>query len=204
MKSCTLRLLVLVSLFTSASMALSAGPLGGARPERTRTADAPERTRSRSSGAEGAATARSKPTGENLSEQQKTNLQTLQADLAAIKAGSTVTSEQKVAVKTSLAAIADGATKPSEESVAALSDSLTNALSDQSVSAQEKAQITKSVQAVLQSANVPQAEVGALLASTSALLTASGLTKAEVEAVANDLRAIAAELKANASAVAAR
>ncbi len=198
MKTLPLHLLALAVLLSVGSAPLPAGPLsGGSRPERTRPAAPPERSRTRPESAP------AKPAGENLSEQQKANLQALQADLAAIKSGWAVTPEQKTAVRNSLAAIADGATKPSEASVSALADSLTTALSDQTVSMQEKAQITKNVQAVLQSANIPAEEVEALIASTSALLTATGVSKDEATAVADDLRAIAAEIKASASAAAA-
>jgi hypothetical protein len=162
-----------------------AGPLGGGGGMRS----APQ------------ARSGSRTAGQNMSEQQKSNVQKLQSDLAAIKAGSNVTDAQKQDLKNSLVALADGATKPSEESVTALANSLSAAFADKTLTTPEKAQITKNVEAVLKSANIPQSEVEALAASAQAVLIASGVSKADAQTVANDLRAISAELKAKAAAV---
>lgn len=173
----------------------SAGPLSGGRPARPSEPPA----RSGSAASRGA----TKPTGKNMSDQQTANVQKLQSDLAAIKSGWAVTEEQKTAVKNSLMAVADGATKPSEESVTALADSLSSALADEQLTNKEKAQLASCVETVLKSANIPQAEVEALANSTYEMLVATGVSKEEASAVAQDLKAIGAELKKNASAAAA-
>lgn len=133
-------------------------------------------------------------------EAQKVNLTKLQTDLAAIKAGSQVTTAQKQALAASLAACADGATKPSKSAVEALAASLAAALADKAISPAEKARIASAVQAVLVSANVPKAEATAVLTNAQAVLTSAGLSRETVAVVAKDLQAIAAELKANAPA----
>ncbi len=131
---------------------------------------------------------------------QKQNLVKLQADLAAIQAGSNVTTTEKQQLAATLAACADGATKPSKASVQTLSDSLSSALSDKTVTTKEKARIAAAVQGVLTSASIPAAEVEALVASVQAVLKASGVSREILQVVVNDLRAIGAELKNNAPA----
>lgn len=190
-------ILTLLALLV-ATVPAFAGPLGGGggnRPAPTGSHLANAKAKARSA-------AENHTAGQNMSDQQKANVQKLQSDLASIKAGSTVTEAQKQAVKDSLTALADGAVKPSEESVIALADSLTTALADEDLTPQEKIQIANSVEAVLTSANISQAEVEALVASTQALLVASGVTREEARTVADDLRAIGIELRANATAAA--
>ena len=138
------------------------------------------------------------PTGQNLTVDQKANLQHLQTDLNAIKAGSTVTPEQKTAVADSLAAVADGATRPSDESITALANSLTTATADGNLTPKEKKQLSENIEAVLNSPGIPPEEVAALVSSTEALLTASGVSKEDAETLANDMRAIGEEIQANA------
>ncbi len=173
--------IVVFVLFLLSAALLSAGPLGGGGAARSRAAE----------------TERSAPSGQNLSAAQQGNLQKLQADLAALKAGSQVTPELKAAVKTSLLALADGATRPSQESVSALAGSLSSALADQDVSQQEKVAIARSVQAVLASAGLPPEEVDQLVAATSELLLAAGVDRSDVQMVVADLQAIATEARSN-------
>lgn len=160
-------------------------------------------------GAEGAARAGGrrgtgeKPSGANLSEQQQKNVQKLQSDLQAIKQGSQVTSEQKLALKNDLLAMADGATKPDAALVQQLATDLSAALADGNVSNQEKAKLAKDLDAVMDSANVPAAEVQQAITDAQAILSASGVSKSEVQTVVTDLQAIASEAKKNAQAAGA-
>ena len=138
-----------------------------------------------------------KPT---LSTEQQANLHKLKSDLTAIKAGSTVTEEQKQQLGASLQACVSGSTIPSQESTQALASSLSAAMADGKVSSTEKAQIAGAVQTVLASAGVPQAEVEALVANAQSILVSSGVSKETATQIANDLKAIGAEAKANAPA----
>jgi hypothetical protein len=137
------------------------------------------------------------PTGQQMSEQQKQNLQKLQNDLNAIKQGSTVTQEQKTALKNDLLAIADGATKPNPALVQQLANDLAEALADGKLSNAEKTKLAKDLDAVMDSASIPPAEVQQAIADAQAILTASGITKEEVQTVVKDLQAIAAEAQKN-------
>lgn len=135
---------------------------------------------------------------ESMSAQQKENVAQLKGDLQAIKAGSTVTEEQKTALANSLAACVEGAQKPSKSSVQTLANSLSSAMTDGNITAAEKATISQSVQAVLASAGVSSAEVDALIKSAQDVFIAAGVTQADAQKIANDLKAIASELKSNA------
>ena len=73
-------------------------------------------------------------------------------------------------------------------------------MADGKVSSTEKAQIAGAVQTVLASAGVPQAEVEALVANAQSILVSSGVSKETATQIANDLKAIGAEAKANAPA----
>ena len=132
--------------------------------------------------------------------EQQANLDQLKSDLTSIKAGSTVTPEQKQQLAASLQACATGATKPSQESTAALANSLSTAMADRNVSSTEKVQIAGAVQAVLASAGVSSAEIESVVTSAQAILQSSGVTQATVALVVNDLKVIATEAKANAPA----
>lgn len=138
-----------------------------------------------------------KPTGANLSAQQQQNLQKLQADLQAIKQGSTVTEAQITALKNDLLAMADGATKPDAALVQKLAADVSAALADGKLTNAEKAKLAQDLDAVMDSANIPEAEVQQAISDAQALLAASGITKEEVQTVVKDLQAIATEAKKN-------
>jgi len=132
-----------------------------------------------------------------LSATQQQNVQTLVTDLQAMHSKSQVTPEQKQQLKNDLMAMADGATKPSQASVQKLATDMQAAWSDQKLSPKEQYQLTADVAAVLNSANIPASEVQAALTDAQAILQASGLNQADAQKIVADLKAIAAEGKAN-------
>lgn len=151
---------------------------------------------------EGTAAARtgeaSKPTGQNLSPTQQQNIQKLQADLNAIKQGSQVTAEQKLALKNDLMAMADGATKPDTALVQQLANDLAEAVADGKIYNKEKAQLSNDLYKVMNSANIPAEEVNQAISDAQAILTASSVTKADVQTIVSDLKAIGTEAKKHA------
>lgn len=144
------------------------------------------------------------PTGQNLSEAQQQNVATLKKELEAIQQGSTVTPEQKQALKLSLQAVAEGAVKPSEASVKALSDALAEAKADGAIDPEEAMTIARSMATVLDSANVSQEEAQAAIKATQAVLESSGVDKADVETVAKCMKVIYDEVQTNVAAAKAK
>lgn len=138
-----------------------------------------------------------KPTGTRLSEQQKQNIATLEADLKAIKSGSQVTQAQKDALRASLTTLAEGSVKPDPVLVQNLATNLAEALADGTLSDSEKAQLAFDLQRVLNSANIPAEEVTAAIAAVQTILQASNIDRADVETIVNDLKAIADEARSN-------
>ena len=135
--------------------------------------------------------------GSRMSETQQQNVNKLLSDLKDIKSGSQVTPEQKQQLKNDLMAMADGAQKPSQASVSQLATDLQAAWSDQKLTPVEQKKLMADVTAVFTSANIPASEVQATVIDAQAILTASGVTKEDAVAIANDLKAIATELKNN-------
>lgn len=144
------------------------------------------------------------PTGQNMSEAQQQNVATLKKELESIKQGSTVTPEQKTALKVSLQAVAEGAVKPSEASVKALSDALAEAKADGAIDPEEAMTIARSMVTVLDSANVSQEEAQAAIKATQAVLESSGVEKSDVETVARCMKVIYDEVQVNVAAAKAK
>lgn len=140
---------------------------------------------------------RSKPTGANMSEPQKKNVQELIVDLQSIANSSTVTQEQVKALGNSLMILAQGTTKPSQQSVDKLAQDLADALSDGGLSKIEIQRLAEDIAAVMDSANIPQAEVQAAIAHAKGVLESSGVDKGDMQEIKYDLEQIAAELSKN-------
>ena len=86
---------------------------------------------------------------------QQQNIDKLQADLTGIKAGSTVTSEQRVALQADFLALAKGVTKPSKDSLLKLATDLSAALANKSVSSPYCAVLAKTINVLVNSGNLP-------------------------------------------------
>lgn len=140
---------------------------------------------------------RSKPA---LSPTQQQNLAKLKADLQAIHGKSTVTPEQKQAVKNDLIQIFSGASKPSQDSVSKLAADLTAAVADRKITPAEAYKLSQDVAAVLASANISQQSVNQLKADVQALLRATNITQADLQTIQSDVNAIIDTAKAKARA----
>lgn len=136
-----------------------------------------------------------KPTA---TEAQQENIKQLQADLAAIKAGSEVTPEQIEALKKSLNALVSGATKPDPALVEKLATELAEAKADGELTTAELLRLSQDLEAVFNSAGISQAELEKALNDIQKILLASGVDKSDVQTIMNDLKKIAAEAKSNA------
>lgn len=138
-----------------------------------------------------------KPTGANLSDKQKKNVQELITDLQSIAAGSTVTQDQITALGQSLMTLAQGTTKPSQASVDQLAADLADVLSDGGLSKNDIKLLAEDISAVMNSANIPQSEVDAVIASVQTVFQASGVDQGDLQEIRYDLEKIAAEIRKN-------
>ncbi len=132
-----------------------------------------------------------------LPEAQQQNINRLQADFAALVTKTQVTSGLPQQFQKDLIGAVQGPAKPGRESISRLADDLTAALSERNLSAAQQARMAKDVHVVLNSAySTIEAQVSGN--EMLAILKAIGVGQAEVQTVANDLKAIAAELQRNA------
>ena len=132
-----------------------------------------------------------------LPEAQQQNITRLQADLAALVTKTQVTPGLAQQFQKDLIAAVQGPSKPGRESISRLADDLITALTDRKLSAVQQARLAKALHVLLNSAYSP-AEALAHANDALAILKAISAGQGEVQAVANDLKAIAAELQRNA------
>ncbi len=137
------------------------------------------------------------PTEANISSDQQGNIDKLKQDLNAVKSGSTVTQEQKDALRDSIYNLAEGTTKPDKAMVQTLANDLAQSIADGNLSNQEKTKLANDLQKVLNSANISVDELNAVIADAKSILEASNIDKNDVETIVNDLKAIANTAKGN-------
>jgi hypothetical protein len=136
------------------------------------------------------------PSGpQGISQAQQQNIDKLQNDLTAIKAGSEVSPEQKQLLATDLTTLAKGATKPSKNSLTKLANDLSAALADKNVSAKDQGPLAKALNIVVNSANISPTQAQAFIKAAQDVLTKSGVPTQAAQTVGTDLKAIISELQ---------
>ena len=118
----------------------------------------------------------------------------LVSDLAALKSKADITPESKQRLVKDFNAAARGR-KPSAATLEKLAEDLAQAVAGRDMSASQRTRLARNLHVVLNSADTPQADVDNTISSAQATLQMSGVERPQVLAVANDLRAISAELK---------
>ncbi|PWU21216.1 MAG: hypothetical protein C5B50_02195 [Verrucomicrobia bacterium] len=117
----------------------------------------------------------------------------LKSDLAAIQAGSQVTAQQKQKITADIIALASGTAKPSQASAAKLAESLCAAYSEKPLS--DSSRLLRDLEAVLNPTKYPQAKWDAIFADVQAIFQENGAARKNAVKVADDVRAIGAEVK---------
>lgn len=136
------------------------------------------------------------PSGpQGVSQAQQQGIDKLQADLAAIKAGSKVTAEARQQLAADCMTLAKGAAKPSKALVTKLADDLSATLTDKSVTAAEPAQLAKEINIVVNSGRLSATQAQTFIKAAQESLKASGVSAQAAQTVGNDLAAIATELQ---------
>ncbi len=127
--------------------------------------------------------------------QQQQALARLKADLAAFKANTAVTPEQKQQLAKDLVAVAGGAAKPSQASAASLAEDLSAAFAEKPLSDSSRARLVQELDAVLNPAKYPQAKMDGIFADIQAIFQENGLARKNAVKISDEVKAVAAEVK---------
>ena len=122
------------------------------------------------------------------------SLAKLKADLAGFKPGAAITAEQKQQFTVDLAHAARG-TKPSLPAVKKFVDSLTAALSGATLGAEQQARLAQNIDAVLNARGTAATQFDKIIEDTQAILQVGSVGRFTAIGVANDLKAIGAEVR---------
>jgi len=124
-----------------------------------------------------------------------TPLGKLQTDLAAIKVNTPVTLAQKQQITADLMALAQGPKKPSSAAVSKLAQDMTSALSQKAPSDAARSRLVQDLKAALNPGNMPASQMNDILADVQAVFQTSGVARKDAVTIADDLKAVAAELR---------
>jgi len=122
-------------------------------------------------------------------------LQKLKVDLSAITANSQATATQKEKIAQDLLAVAQSA-KPSLSSATKLAEKVSAAFVEKPLSATSLARFAQELDAILNPAKYPQAKPDGIFADVQAIFQENGLKRDKAVAIADDVKALAAEVRA--------
>ncbi len=144
------------------------------------------------------ASAPSAPPG-GISSAQQQLVDKLQADLAAIKPGSPIASQEKQQLQDDMAALTRGATKPSKAHLARLAEDLSTALAGNNISVKDHAQLAKDINIVMNSGSpsLSATQTQSFVTAAQTLLKSGGVGPTETQTITGDLKVIVAELQQN-------
>jgi hypothetical protein len=118
----------------------------------------------------------------------------LRTDLAAIKASPAPTAQQKQLLAQHLIATSQGA-KPSQQTATKLAGDLTSALAQSKVSGTDRDRLLADINAALNPQKLQPDQLIRVEADAQAILQTGGLSRTDASAVADDVKAVAAETK---------
>jgi|ERR1051325_1755067 hypothetical protein len=127
--------------------------------------------------------------------QQQQALTRLKADLAAIKANSQITSEQKQKIANDLIAATIGAAKPSTASAAILAEDLAAAFAEKPLSSASRDRLVLELDAVLNPSKYPQAKMDAIFTDIQAIFQENGAARKNSVKISEEVKVLAAEVK---------
>ena len=120
------------------------------------------------------------------------SLPVVKTDLAAIKAGATVTADQTQKIATDLIAGAQG-TKPSQAAALKLAQELVKAFSAKPLSATSLARFVQEVDAVMNPSKFPQAKMDAIYADIQAIFQENGSDHKQAVAIVEATKGLVAK-----------
>jgi len=125
--------------------------------------------------------------------QLQQNLARVRANLAAIRANSTVTAVQKQQLTTNLLACAQGASKPSAATVATLAETLAAAFAQKPLSAGSRNRLVSDLAVVLNPSKYSASQMQAIYNDIQAIFQANGMARRDAVKIADQAKAVAAE-----------
>jgi hypothetical protein len=117
----------------------------------------------------------------------------LRADLAALKANSPATAQQKQQIARDLVAVAQGANKPSPATAADLADSMTAAFAQKPLPDKDCGRLLSDLAAVLNPARIQAAQMQAIYADIQAIFQANGMKRGDAVKIVDQVKAIEAQ-----------
>jgi len=118
----------------------------------------------------------------------------LQADIAAIKAGSPATAEQKQQFIKDIAAACRG-TKPSLTTVTDFVNELTSALGGKPLDPAQQSRLAQNVDGILNSTAMSSSQFDAIIADVQAILQVGSAKRSAATSAANRLKAVGSEVR---------
>ena len=130
------------------------------------------------------------PPAQGMSTDQKLLVDKLEADLTAIKPGSTNTAELKQTLTNDFSALVRSGTKPTAASLAKLAADLSAALSAGGVSGRDLGQLAKAINVVMNSGNLNAAQAQSFVVVAQTSLKSSGVADPDLKTVTDNLKSI--------------
>lgn len=131
------------------------------------------------------------PTAATVQQQNVTRIQT---ELAAIKAGSPLTDEQKKKLTATILAAARGPKKPTTATVTKFVNDFASALGGKTLATEQQTRLAQNLEALVNSASLPASQSQAIAEDVQAILQVAGAKRADAASAATAARAITAEL----------
>ncbi len=125
---------------------------------------------------------------------QAEGLAKIKAGLVHFKTGGVATAEQKQQFLKDLAVTAR-ATKPSLPTAKKFVESLAGGLSEAVLTGEQKGRLAQNIESVLNSKPLPASQFEAIIADVQAILQVGGVKRAAAAGIANDLKAVGAEVR---------
>ena len=119
----------------------------------------------------------------------------LQTDLAAIKVNSAVTPAQKQQLARDFTLLAQGSRKPSPAAASKLAEDMSAALAQKPLTEGTRSRLAQNLNAALNPGNIPASQMQEIVSDVQAIFQVSGLARKDAVAIADSVKAIAAELQ---------
>lgn len=143
--------------------------------------------------APGAPAAPTPPQG--ISAAQQSLLEHVQTDFTAVKAGTTMTADQKNHLVDDLALLGKGSVKPSKQALTKLASDLGTAFAEKTLPAAQMSQLVKDINIVANCGILTTAKSQTFVAEAQTILKNAGVSVPVVQSVGTDLKAIVTEIQ---------
>jgi hypothetical protein len=126
---------------------------------------------------------------------QSAAIRAFQADLAALKADTPATAEQKQKMAQHVIAAAEGRAKPTAATASKFAGDVASAFAEKPLSAEIRARFVQDLDGVLNPAKYPQAKPDGIVSDVQAIFQANGCARKTATAIADDVRTLSNEVR---------